>query len=97
MSKLNILATLQNHCAVPFGSICRGKDLSGKIKVDYTIDDTTPVTYRPPVSEKLKEVDGSGTVKFVKAGETIKTSEELKKEGKPVSKPPKVKVLGGPK
>lgn len=90
MSDLNILAILQNHCAVPPKSICRGKDANGKIKVDYVIYDATPTSLRPAISEKLKEVDASGTVKFLKAGETTKTSIELKKDGKAVSKQPKI-------
>ncbi len=79
----NYLITLQNMCHVPKGSVWRGTG-----KIDFyaeTIPDANVV------KEKLKEVKENGTVDYVKPGEKIKTSAELKKEGKPVSKPPIVK------
>lgn len=91
MSQINILATLQNHCAVPQKAVFRGKD-GTKLKVDYSIDDTTPVSLQPPVLEKLKQAKADGTVTFTKPGETIKISAELIKEGKPISKPQKEKA-----
>jgi hypothetical protein len=91
MSQVNILATLQNHCAVPQKAIFRGKD-GTKLKIDYWIDDTTPVSLQPPVLEKLKQAKADSTVTFTKPGETTKTSAELIKEGKPISKPQKEKV-----
>jgi hypothetical protein len=91
MSQINILATLQNHCAVPLKSIFRGKD-GTKLKIDYWIDNTLPMGTQPPISVKLKEVKEDGTVTYTKAGETIKTSAELIKEGKPVSKPQETKA-----
>jgi hypothetical protein len=91
MSQINILATLQNHCAVPQKAIFRGKD-GTKLKVDYWIDNTIPATFLPGIQEKLKEVKSDGTVTYTKAGETIKTSAELIKEGKPITKPQKEKV-----
>ena len=39
----------------------------------------------------LKEVKENGIVDYVKPGEKVKTSAELKKEGKPPAKPPIVK------
>jgi len=90
MSIVNILAILQNHCHIPPGSIYRGN--SGKeLKIDYVVDDTLPIGQRPPIKEKLKEAKTDGTVTFVKPGETLKTSAELRKEGKLESKPPKEK------
>lgn len=91
MSQINVLAVLPNHCAVPLKSIFRGKD-GTKLKIDYWIDDTIPATFLPPIQEKLKEVKADGTVTYTKAGETIKTSIELIKEGKPVSKPQETKA-----
>lgn len=91
MSQINILATLQNHCAVPLKSIFRGKD-GTKLKIDYWIDNTLPMGTQPPISVKLKEVKEDGTVTYIKPGETIKTSAGLIKEGKPVSKPQETKA-----
>ena len=79
----NYLITLQNMCHVPKGSVWRGTG-----KIDFyaeTIPDANVV------KEKLKEVKENGTVDYVKPGEKTKTSAELKKEGKPTSKPPIVK------
>jgi hypothetical protein len=89
----NILATLQNHCSHPGTKlIFRGKD-GKKLKVDYYVDDSIPVGLRPPVLERLKEAKQDGTVIYAKPGETTKTSAELVKEGKPVSKPQKEKPV----
>lgn len=79
----NYLVTLANWAHVPPGSIHRG---SGKI--DFKAD---VIPGPAVVKEKLKEVNDKGTVEFVKTGEKTKTAEELKKEGKPISKDPKVK------
>lgn len=79
----NFLISLQNMCHIPRGSVWRGTG-----KVDFyaeTIPDANVV------KEKLKEVKTNGTVDYVKPGEKVKTSAELKKEGKPISKPPIVK------
>lgn len=79
----NYLITLQNMCHVPRGSVWRGIG-----KVDFyaeTIPDANVV------KEKLKEVKETGVVDYVKPGEKTKMSAELKKEGKPISKPPIVK------
>ena len=91
MSQINILATLQNHCAVPQQAIFKGKN-GTKLKIDYWIDDTTPVSLQPPIFEKHKQAKADGTITYTKAGETTKTSAELIKEGKKVSKPQKEKV-----
>ena len=79
----NYLITLQPWAHVPRGSIHRGKS-----KVDF-YSDTLPDAN--VVKEKLKEVKENGTVDYVKPGEKTKTSVELKKEGKPISKTPIVK------
>jgi hypothetical protein len=93
MSIINILATLQNHCSHPGTKlIFRGKD-GKKLKVDYNMDDSTPLGLRPPLPEKLKEAKSDGTVTYTKPGETIKISAELVKEGKPVTKPLKEKLV----
>ncbi len=79
----NYLISLQNMCHVPKGSVWRGTG-----KIDFyaeTIPDANVV------KEKLKEVQTKGTVDYVKPGEKVKTSAELKKEGKPPAKPPIVK------
>jgi hypothetical protein len=79
----NYLITLQPWAHVPRGSIYRGNG-----KVDFyaeTIPDANVV------KEKLKEVKETGVVDYVKPGEKTKTSAEIKKEGKPISKPPIVK------
>ena len=58
----------------------RGK--SGKdLKIEVSSDSV------PPMKEKLAETKPDGTDVFRKAGETIKTSAKLKKEGKPEKKP----------
>ena len=65
----------------------RGK--SGKdLKIEVSSDNV------PPIKEKLVETKPDGTDVFRKAGETIKTSSKLKKEGKPEKKP-KPKPEGG--
>lgn len=65
----------------------RGK--SGKdLKIEVSSDSV------PPMKEKLAETKKDGTDVFRKAGETIKTSSKLKKEGKPEKKP-KPKPEGG--
>lgn len=79
----NYLITLQNMCHVPRGSVWRGTG-----KVDFYADTIPDANV---VKEKLKEVKENGTVDYVKPGEKTKTSAELKKEGKPISKPPIVK------
>lgn len=79
----NYLVTLANWAHVPPGSIHRGRG-----KIDF-LADTLPAP--AVVKEKLKEVNDKGVVEFAKHGETTKTSEELKKEGKPISKDKKVK------
>ena len=79
----NYLITLQPWAHVPRGSIHRGNS-----KVDFYADTIPDANV---VKEKLKEVKENGTVDYVKPGEKVKTSVELKKEGKPISKPPIVK------
>ncbi len=79
----NYLISLQNMCHVPRGSVWRGTG-----KVDFYADSLPDANV---VKEKLKEVKTNGTVDYVKPGEKVKTSAELKKEGKPISKPPIVK------
>ena len=65
----------------------RGK--SGKdLKIEVSSDNV------PPIKEKLVDTKPDGTDVFRKAGETIKTSSKLKKEGKPEKKP-KPKPEGG--
>ncbi|MBK8117452.1 MAG: hypothetical protein IPK44_24505 [Candidatus Accumulibacter sp.] len=81
----NIIATLPNFTSGPAGVIMRGK--SGKdLKIEYKAD-------KPPVviKERLVESKQDGTVFFRKAGETVKTSAELIKEGKLPSKEPPIK------
>lgn len=91
MSKTNVIATLQSFSYIPPNSICRGKEASGRIKIDYYIDTEYQVVGIIQ-REKLKEATESGTVLFTKPGETKKTSAELKKEGKPISDTPKVRT-----
>jgi hypothetical protein len=91
MSITNVISTLQSFSFVPPKSICRGKEASGRIKIDYYIDSNEKINGFSE-REKLKEAKEDGTVTFTKPGETKKTSAELKKEGKPISNPPKVKV-----
>jgi len=79
----NYLITIQNWAHVPRGSIYRGNG-----KVDFYADALPDANV---VKEKLKEVKETGVVDYVKPGEKVKTSAELKKEGKPISKPPVVK------
>ena len=81
----NYLVTLANWAHVPPGSIHRG---SGKI--DFKAD---AIPGPAVVKEKLKEVNDKGVVEFAKPGEKTKTTEELKKGGKPISKDPKVKPV----
>ncbi len=81
----NIIATIPNFTSGPAGVIMRGK--SGKdLKIEYKAD-------QPPVviKEKLVESKLDGSQVFRKAGETVKTSAELIKEGKPPSKEPPIK------
>ena len=79
----NYLITLQPWAHVPRGSIHRGNS-----KVDFYAEVLPDGNV---MKEKLKEVKENGTVDYVKPGEKVKTSAELKKEGKPISKPPIVK------
>ena len=79
----NYLISLQNMCHVPRGSVWRGIG-----KVDFYADVLPDANV---TKEKLKEVKENGTVDYVKPGEKVKTSAELKKEGKPPAKPPIVK------
>lgn len=79
----NYLITLQPWAHVPRGSIHRGNS-----KVDFYADTIPDANV---VKEKLKEVKETGVVDYVKSGEKVKTSAELKKEGKPPAKPPIVK------
>lgn len=73
----DIIALMHNFTLMEKGAICRG--FSGKeIKLEYK-SDSAPKT----IKEKLIEAKSDGTVLFKKAGETTKTSAELKKEGKP--------------
>lgn len=83
----DILAVFAPYYTIPAGSIMRGK--SGKdLKIEVSSD------FIPPMKEKLAETKPDGTDVFRKAGETIKTSSKLKKEGKPEKKP-KPKPEGG--
>lgn len=91
MSVTNVITTLNIFSFIPPKSICRGKEASGKLKIDYYVDSTQSINGLS-VKEKLKEAKEDGTVTFTKAGETAKTSAELKKEGKPISVDDKVKV-----
>ena len=76
----DILAVLAPYYIVPAGAIMRGK--SGKdLKIEVSSDNL------PPMKEKLVETKPDGMDVFRKAGETIKTSSKLKKEGKPEKKP----------
>lgn len=79
----NYLIELQSFCHVPKGSIFRGNG-----KVDFYADEIPDANV---TKTKLKEVKENGTVDYVKPGEKVKTSAELKKEGKPPAKPPIVK------
>lgn len=75
----NFLATLQPWSLLPTATIYRGNN-----KYDFYADETkTPEI----IKEKLSEVKIDGTIVFKKNGETVKTSSELKKEGKPDKKP----------
>jgi hypothetical protein len=91
MSKTNVLATLHGFSFIPPGSVFRGKDTQGRLKIDYYINSETPPSGAVQ-REKLKDVKEDGTTTFIKPGENIKTSAELVKEGKPISKPPKEKT-----
>ena len=83
----DILAVFAPYYTLPAGAIMRGK--SGKdLKIEVSSDNV------PPIKEKLVETKPDGTDEFRKAGETIKTSATLKKEGKPEKKP-KPKPEGG--
>ena len=83
----NILAVFAPYYILPAGAIMRG--VSGKdLKIEVSSDNV------PPIKEKLVETKPDGTDVFRKAGETIKTSAKLKKEGKPEKKP-KPKPEGG--
>ena len=76
----DVLAVFAPYYTIPAGAIMRGK--SGKdLKIEVSSDDV------PPMKEKLVETKPDGTDVFRKAGETIKTSAKLKKEGKPTKKP----------
>lgn len=79
----NYLIELQAFCHVPKGSVFRGNS-----KVDFYSEAIPDANI---TKEKLKEVKEGGTVLFAKVGEKVKTSAELKKEGKLVSNPPKEK------
>jgi hypothetical protein len=80
MSQINILATLQNHCLSPQKAIFKGKD-GTKLKIDYWIDDTTPVSLQPPVQKNLNKTKSDGTVTFTKPGRLQKSLQSwLKKE-----------------
>lgn len=75
----NYLVELQSFCHVPRGSIFRG---NGKVDFYAKSPPDTNVA-----KDRLKEVGEDGTVDYVKPGEKTKTSAELIKEGKPISKP----------
>ena len=79
----NYLIELQKWAHVPKGAVYRGNS-----KVDFYADVLPDGNV---MKEKLKEVKENGTVDYVKPGEKVKTSAELKKEGKPPAKPPIVK------
>ena len=76
----NYLIELQSFCHVPKGSIFRGNG-----KVDFYAESIPDANV---TKTKLKEVKENGVVDYVKPGEKTKTAAELKKEGKPISKPP---------
>ena len=79
----NYLIELQKWAHVPKGAVYRGNsqvDFYAEVLPDGNV-----------MKEKLKEVKENGTVDYVKPGEKVKTSAELKKEGKPPAKPPIVK------
>jgi len=58
------------------------RGVSGKdLKIEVSSDSV------PPMKEKLVETKPDGTDVFRKAGEAIKTSPTLRKEGKPEKKP----------
>jgi len=87
----DIIATVPGFTLIPAGAIYRGK--SGKdLKVEFK-DDQKPTV----IKERLVETKPDGSAVFRKAGETVKTSVELIKGGKPPSKEPPVKpkVEGG--
>ena len=79
----NYLIELQKWAHVPKGAVYRGNS-----KVDFYAEVLPDGNV---VKEKLKEAKENGTVDYVKPGEKVRTSAELKKEGKPTSKPPVVK------
>jgi len=84
----DIIATVHGFTLIPAGAIYRGK--SGKyLRVEFKAD-------RPPtvIKEKLVEVKPDGSDVFRKAGETVKTSAELIKEGKPAATEPPIKQEG---
>lgn len=72
-----IIVTVPGFTLIQSGAIYRGK--SGKdLKIEFKTD-------QPPtiIKEKLVEAKLDGSVIFRKTGETVKTSAELIKEGKP--------------
>ena len=77
---MNYLATLHHMCHIPLGSIYRGNG-----KFDFPADKLPDIC-----KEKLKEVKDDGTAVYTKPGENTKTTAELKKQSKPISKPQKL-------
>jgi len=75
----NYLVTLMPWSLLPPATIYRGNK-----KYDFYADETKIPEI---IKDKLAEVKKDGTVVFKKKGETVKTSAELKKEGKPDKKP----------
>lgn len=75
----NFLVTLQPWSLLPTATIYRGQN-----KYDFYADENKITDI---IKDKLAEVETDGTVIFKKNGETIKTSAELKKKGKPDKKP----------
>ena len=73
----NYLVTLNNWAILPIGTIHR-KD--GKF--DFYADEANVPQI---IKEKLIELKEDATVIFKKAGETLKISADLKKEGKPIA------------
>ncbi len=73
----NYLVTLNNWAILPRETIYR-KD--GKF--DFYADETNVPQI---IKEKLVELKEDATVIFKKAGETLKMSADLKKEGKPIA------------
>ena len=80
-----IIATVPGFTLIQSGAIYRGK--SGKdLKIEFMADNPPAV-----IKEKLVEAKSDGSQVFRKAGETVKTSAELIKEGKLPSKEPPIK------